>query len=358
MSAPAGLRLLVFTCGCGTLGAEIAAARLLAPHFGASTIVWANTIAVVLVALSAGAWAGGRLADARPSERDLRGAALLGGVAIALVPFAAGPVLAPVAAAFEDVRAGNVLGSLAAVLLLVGVPLAALGTVTPWALRLVVPDVAHAGRTAGRLTAIGTLGSLAGVFAAALVLIPLLGTQRTFVLLGGMVVAVAARPAVFGRRALAIPAAVFGLVALPPGVTKPSGRPVLAEAETPYQYARIVADGDRRLLELNEGQAIHSVFDPATPLTGGVWDGYAVLPFAVLERPPRRMAMLGNAGGTVARLFGRYYASTLIDGVELDPVVSRLGRRYLGLGSSNARCWSMTRMRARFWLGRRPDGST
>ena len=48
------LEVLVFTVGAGSLGAEIAAARLLAPWFGASTIVWANTIAVVLVALAAG----------------------------------------------------------------------------------------------------------------------------------------------------------------------------------------------------------------------------------------------------------------------------------------------------------------
>src|SRR5687768_15606190 len=46
------LYVLVFTVGISTLGAEIAAARLLAPFFGASTIVWANTIGVVLVALS------------------------------------------------------------------------------------------------------------------------------------------------------------------------------------------------------------------------------------------------------------------------------------------------------------------
>ncbi len=67
-SATAFLYLLVFVVGISTLGAEIAAARLMAPFFGASTIVWANTIGVVLVALSIGYWLGGRLGDRYPSR--------------------------------------------------------------------------------------------------------------------------------------------------------------------------------------------------------------------------------------------------------------------------------------------------
>src|SRR3977135_3161269 len=63
--APLPLLVLVFTGGPASLGAEIAAARLLAPDFGASTVIWANTIGVVLVALSAGYWLRGPAA-ARP----------------------------------------------------------------------------------------------------------------------------------------------------------------------------------------------------------------------------------------------------------------------------------------------------
>src|SRR5918994_515007 len=65
------LAALVFVVGASSLGVEIAAARMLAPYFGASTIVWANTIGIVLVALSIGYWFGGRLGDRHPNMRSL-----------------------------------------------------------------------------------------------------------------------------------------------------------------------------------------------------------------------------------------------------------------------------------------------
>ena len=60
------------------------------------------------------------------------------------------------------------------------------------------------------------------------------------------------------------------------------------ETETEYQYARVIErpDGERRL-ELNEGQAIHSLYRPGEWLTGDYWDEMLVLPFADRGRAPR-----------------------------------------------------------------------
>ena len=90
------------------------------------------------------------------------------------------------------------------------------------------------------------------------------------------------------------------------------------------------SDGERRL-ELNEGQAVHSVYRPDGVLTGGVWDGYLVAPFAVLDRPPRSLAIMGFGAGTTARAYERYFPQTRIDGVEIDGELVDIGRRFFGL---------------------------
>ena len=63
----------------------------MAPFFGASTIVWANTIGVVLVALSIGYWLGGRLGDRYPTCASLCLVVLVAAVLLAVVPFVARP---------------------------------------------------------------------------------------------------------------------------------------------------------------------------------------------------------------------------------------------------------------------------
>ena len=99
------------------------------------------------------------------------------------------------------ISAGAFLGSLVAVLVLVAVPVLLLGTVSPWAIRLGVQSVEEAGTVAGRLYALSTAGSLVGTLASALLLIPLVGTRRTF-LIFALAIARGVGPGAAARAAL------------------------------------------------------------------------------------------------------------------------------------------------------------
>ena len=324
------LELVVFLVGVVTLGAEIAAVRLMAPFFGASTFIWANTIAVVLLSLAAGYRLGGRLATRHPDRRSLHRLLAAAAVAIALVPFLAQPLLDFAVRAFDAIAVGAFLASLAGMLVLIAVPVALLGAVSPWAIRLAVRRVEDAGRTTGRMYALSTAGSLLGTFLAALLLVPEIGSQRTFVAFAVLLAAVAAPG--LAAPAAAMPLALAALLAVPVGTIKESGdEHVIHEAETPYQYVRVVERGGERHLELNEGRGIHSVYRPDTVLTDDIWDGYLVLPLAALPRPPGRVAILGNGGGTTVRAYGRYFPATQIDAVEIDGDLNEIGKRYFGL---------------------------
>jgi spermidine synthase len=221
--------------------------------------------------------------------------------------------------------------------------------------RLKVDQVAEAGKVAGRLYAIGTIGSLTGTFLAALLLIPVVGTHRTF-LLFALTLALAALP---GLGRLWIPGAVVAVVIaalllVPVGVTKgaSSDGKVIWEKETEYQYARVLEDTTgRRILELNEGQAIHSIYRPGEYLTNGYWDAQLALLWAGRQQL-RSVAILGNAGGTTARAVGHYSPTTRIDAVEIDPEVTEVGRELFDMKApllhtydADARPWLRTHPR-------------
>ena len=322
------LGALVFGAGIGALATEITASRLLAPYFGSSTIVWANLIGIVLAALALGYWLGGRTADRRPWPSLLGFIVLAASVCVAAIPFVAKPFLDLTVEGLDSASAGAVIGSFLAVLLLCAPPVVLLGMVSPFAIRLAVSSIETAGTVAGRLYALSTAGSLLGTFLPALVLIPAVGTQRTFLAIAALLAASSCF--LLGARFLVVAVALAALVAVPPGAVKAEAG-LLHEETSYYQYIQVVEKSDgRRLLSLNEGVAVHSVWRPDSVLTGGVWDAFLAVP-PLLDRPLERVAILGNAAGTTARALGVYYPEASIDGVELDPAVSRVGRRYFAM---------------------------
>jgi spermidine synthase len=328
---PLALSVLVFLAGIGSMASEMCASRLLAPYYGSSTVVWANIIGLILASLSVGYWVGGRLADRRPSPSLLATIVLAAAAWVAMIPFVAKPFLDLSIRGIDTLSTGAVVGSFTASLALFAPPVVLLGMVTPFAIRLGSTGVEDAGRVAGRVFALSTAGSLIGTFMPALITIPLIGTQRT--LIGSaVIIAASALPLLAGRRlaaGLVLTGALAAVLAVPAGVVKAQPG-LLHEEESRYQFIQVVQTGNERRLYLNEGYAIHSIWHPDTVLTGGEWDMFLAAP-PLLGRPADRAATLGNAAGTTARAFGVYYPQTRIDGVELDPAVSDVGRRWFGL---------------------------
>lgn len=340
--------LVVFVTGFASLGVELAASRLLDPWFGNSIIVWASLIGLILLYLAVGYWLGGRLADRDPRRVSFFTLAASAGVLVGLIPVIARPILQLSAGLFANVVLNAIAllaGSFAAVLLLFGPAVILLGCASPFAIRLLFTDSRDAGRTAGRVFALSTLGSLAGVFIPTLFLIPTLGTRRTFFVLAltllGLAVFFLWRLA--RRRALLFGAVwliLLFLALLPPGLIQPNAATVY-ERESAYNYIRVVRNGPEMVLKLNEGAGVHSVYNPSAVLADGIWDYFLLAPY--FNPPPfqpeqvKSLLMLGLAAGTVPRLYTAAYGPVTIDGVELDPAIIAAGQRFFGMSEPNLR---------------------
>jgi spermidine synthase len=323
------LPAVVFVSGAASLAIEICASRLLAPYFGNSTVVWANVIGLILVYLSVGYWLGGRFADRHPTARALGVVLVLASLCVTVLPFVARPFLSLVLRGLNDLSVGVVAGSFFATLALFSVPVSLLGMASPFALRLSIRDLAHAGRTSGRLSSLATVGAILGTFASALGLIPTVGTQRTL-LLAALLVALVSLP-LFVRGAALCAALITGLLLVPPAAVKPTAG-ILSERESAYQYVQVARDADGKVtLRIDDGVSDQSVYRLSTVLTGAEWDMALVVP--PLIGGVHRALIIGNAGGTTARALARLYPGVTIDGVELDPTVTALGMRYMDMGS-------------------------
>jgi spermidine synthase len=332
IAGPRLLYPLVFVAGATTMSTEMTASRLLAPFFGASILVWANIIGLILIYLCAGYFLGGRLADRNPHMPYLARLMLIAAAAIAVTPFLAKPLLDAAVGAFADASVGAFLGSFFAAMLIFSVPITLLGMASPFAVRLGVTSVEQAGEVAGRMYALSTAGSILGTFLPVAVLIPAIGTRRTMLATAALL-ALAAVPAL-GRRYLLAPVAIAALALLPPGLVKP-GDGVIYEGESPYQFIQVVQRSDgSRVLHLNEGWAEHSLWRPNQVLTRGYWDNFLLAPVLHGGSGLHSLAMVGYAGGTVGRAYGVYWPDVNVLGIELDGDVTAAGRRYLGLGDN------------------------
>jgi len=342
------LLIVVFMAGMTSLGVELTAARLLDPFFGNSLIIWAVLIGTVLLYLTVGYYAGGRWADRKPYHRVLYQIAAWAAFLIGLVPFFARPVLLWSVRGFAEYSASILAGSLLGVVILFSAPIILLGCVSPFAIRLSMEGehVESSGNVAGGIYALSTVGSLVGTFLPVLVLIPNIGTRNTFLFFAFSLLAVSLAGLFWELRARALPflfmpLLLVGLIVVFPGsgIKQAQYGELLYETESSYNYIQVVQWGDEVWLQLNEGQGVHSIYNPNSVLVDGIWDLFLIVPF--FNTPPftasqvGSLALIGSAAGTVAKQYTAVYGPIPIDGAELDPEIIRVGREYFDMNEPN-----------------------
>ena len=123
-----GLLFVVFVTGACVLVVEIVATRILSPYFGNTIFTVSSVITVILAALSIGYYAGGRLADARPSRVWFFSLIASGGLALLLLQALANVALPALGKALP-ITTGPLVSSLAFFFL----PALIMGMLSPYA---------------------------------------------------------------------------------------------------------------------------------------------------------------------------------------------------------------------------------
>jgi spermidine synthase len=198
-----------------------------------------------------------------------------------------------------------------------------------------------AGKVSGNIYAISTLGSFLGTYLPVLVLIPTIGTTKTFlffsllllfVALGGLAQSAGTKKTL---PYLLMPLILIALALFNNGrgVKQTAGQ--IYETESAYNYIEVLQSGSETRLRLNDGQGIHSVYDPNTLDYNGPWQQFLAGPF--FNAPPytpadvHRIAIVGLAAGTFARQATAVYGDIPIDGFEIDPKIIEIGNEYFGM---------------------------
>jgi len=333
----------VFFSGMVALAVEMSAARLLGNVFGSSNLVWAVIIGLILVYLTLGYWLGGKLADKEPSYQMFYRLMMWGSLTIGLVPMISRPVLRITANAFDELFLPGLVGAFITVMILFIIPVTLIGMISPFALKLVLQNTENAGKMSGLLSAISTLGSFIGTFIPILILIPLIGTYRTFLFFSSLLMFIGSIGIIISldlkswAKVSWMPILLILLWLFGNRGTDKATKNMIYETESAYNYIQVLEENGYRYLRMNEGQGIHSVYHPTQLNYSGPWSQVMVAPFfnPNLESADsvNRLAIIGLAAGTTARQALTIYPDCEIDGFEIDPKIVAVGQEFFGMSS-------------------------
>ena len=319
--------VIAFLEGLSTLAVEVIAIRLAVPVVGSSATLNGITLAIVLLALSAGYWRGGTLSARRDPHRLLTALSRNLLVAAALYGVLAFPWEARLLEKTLDIGLAVPLAIGATACLLYLVPVYLASQTVPMLAELTNTE-GKAGKASGRVLFFSTLGSVVGGIVTPVWLFPSLGVQRTTYVVCALLVV--AGVAALGRSRI-IAAATSAIVVL---ALLAAAHVLLAPKEqgfafdSAYQTFRIVED------ENSQGRA-ERVLLLGGDRASGVYARNGETSFSYVREAEKALTetraadilVIGAAGFTFPRDAARLAWVRRIDAVDVDPAVKWIAER-------------------------------
>ena len=326
------LYLTAALTGSAVMIVEILGAKMLSPYVGTSHFVWTAQIAVTLIALSAGYYIGGKLVDRAPRLSRLYWCILAAAVYLALTVSICAPV------AYWCLSFNLAAGSLLASAFLFFVPLALLAMVGPFVVRVLTSTVANVGGTMGRLTAISTLGSVAGTMLIGYVLIPFLPNSMTMYLTAvALMLGCAGYFFGWGRKDNSpVPAALVLALGLAAGYAGARPSPLVSGRYTEvfrgnsnFGLMQVMENADRSGRFYLNDYLTQNTYDLATQKSTSMFT-YMLHGLAhAYTTNISDVLCIGLGVGVVPMQFAR--EGVKVDVVEINPAVVPLAAKYFGL---------------------------
>jgi MFS family permease len=165
--------IISFLEGATVMGAELLAAKMIAPYYGNSLYVWTSVLATTLLGLTVGYYIGGNLSVKYNVNKVLVVVLGVSAALFVLMPFLSTMVMS--ATISMSLQAGSLISCFVFILPI----LICFGIVSPLIIRIVSDQLKEVGSKAGTVYTISTAGGIIMTFLIGFYMIPFLGIKMS-----------------------------------------------------------------------------------------------------------------------------------------------------------------------------------
>ncbi len=359
--------MVVFIASFCTLVIELVAGRMMAPYVGVSLYTWTSIIGVVLAGISIGAYLGGRIADRYPRSSTLGWLLFLSG----LGAFSISPLTNLIGGA--QFHTSLMVRILMITTIIFFVPSCLLGMISPVVVKLTLNNLEKTGNVVGKIYAFSTLGSILGTFATGFFLISWMGTRYILLTMGIILIISAFLFGGFFRRkknltlfflflllSMLLPLVGLHVYAMTEPEEFSFSTSPIESIKKMFTYAfkfpleeeaYFFKESDYYTIKLkknirgNNGDPLESlVLDHLvhsyTDLQDPLYIEYEyirmyeeMVRWQAKKRTSLKVLFVGGGGYTFPRFIETKYPKAEIHVVEIDPEITRVAKKYLGISS-------------------------